>query len=156
MIYITDEGDSIRVEGDELSQHFPYQGILTIPKNSLFLIVDDKSKMVCFKSISNNEVIFTAILGYLSIDGVIVTRDNIVDKFDKVANTVYKSSGGGGGNIDIDEILDNQSIIISMLESLTQDNNIINNMIDDINNETINCEYVDIQLIDEINNEIIC
>lgn len=59
MIYITDEGDNIRVEGEEVSRHYPYVGVLTIPKNSVLMIMDEQSDMVVFKSASNYDTWFT-------------------------------------------------------------------------------------------------
>lgn len=155
MIYIYDKGDSVRVEGD-ISQHYPYNGIITIPKNTVFLCVEDNSEMVVFKSVSNNEAIFSGLFGQIQFDGKYATRENISDLFDKTFNTIYKS-GGSGGTIETDEIIQNQEIIISMLESLTEDHNRINDMIDEINNEHINCDYIENEIINQIiNEEITC
>lgn len=194
MIKITDEKDNIRVEGEEISRHYPYEGILTIPKNSVLLILDEDSDMVVFKSASNYDTWFTGIIGSIYIEGELVTRDNIVDKFNAVAYSAYSSSGGegggvtsingeqgdvklktingysllGDGNIIIEgggtsgggccnETLNNQATIISMLESLTNDQTIINNMIDSIISETIECENAEIDTIDNIiGDEINC
>lgn len=208
MIYITDIGDSIRVEGEEVSRHYPYVGILTIPKNNILMILDENSEMVVFKSSSNYDTWFTGILGNIYIEGKLVTRENIVDEFNKIAYELPKGTGGGdidlsdyytseetdellddkqdtlvsgynlktvngqsllgSGNIYIEgggsseggccnEMINNQTTIISMLESLTNDHNTINKMIDAINNETIECEYPDVDLLNDImNEEIIC
>ena len=195
MIYITDEGDNIRVEGEEVSRHYPYVGILTIPKNSVLMILDENSEMVVFKSSSNYDTWFTGIIGSIYIEGVLVTRETIVDAFNAVAYSAYSSSGGdntagvtsingeqgdvklktingysllGDGNIIIEgggtsgggccnETLNNQATIISMLESLTNDQTIINNMIDSIISETIECENAEIDTIDNIiGDEITC
>lgn len=196
MIYITDEGDNIRVEGEEVSRHYPYTGILTIPKNSVLMVLDEKSEMVVFKSASNYDTWFTGILGSIYIECVLVTRETITDAFNAVAYSAYSSSGGDGtttlgvtsingeqgdvtlktvngysllgeGNIIIEggsggtscctEMLENQAIIISMLESLTTDHNRINVLLDEINNETLSCEYEEVTLADDIiGEEISC
>ena len=159
MIYITDEVDNIRVEGEEVSRHYPYVGILTIPKNSILMILDEKSEMVVFKSSANYDTWFTGILGSIYIEGVLVTRETITDAFNAVAYSAYSSSGGGSSSDGgcCKETLSNQTAIISMLESLTNDQNIINNMIDSINNETIECEKAEVDAIDNIiGDEITC
>lgn len=193
MIKITDEKDNIRVEGEEISRHYPYEGILTIPKNSVLLILDEDSDMVVFKSASNYDTWFTGIIGSIQIEGELVTRDNIVDKFNAVAYSAYSSSGGEGGGVtsingqtgDIslktingysllgegniyvegggegmsccNDLMANQTKILSMLESLTNDKNIINDMIDKINNEMVECEYPESNVINDIiGDEITC
>lgn len=208
MIYITDIGDSIRIEGEEVTKYNPSVGLLTVPKNSILLMLDEKSEMVVFKSIANYDTWFTGVLGSIYIEGKLVTRENIVEEFNKVANVLPKGTGGGdcdlsdyytieetedllndkqdklvsgynlktvngqsllgSGNIYIEgggsseggccnEMLNNQTTIISMLESLTNDHNTINKMIDAINNETIECDYPEVDLLNDImNDEIIC
>ena len=208
MIYITDIGDSIRIEGEEVTKYNPSVGLLTVPKNSILLMLDEKSEMVVFKSIANYDTWFTGVLGSIYIGGKLVTRENIVEEFNKVANVLPKGTGGGdcdlsdyytieetedllndkqdklvsgynlktvngqsllgSGNIYIEgggsseggccnEMLNNQTTIISMLESLTNDHNTINKMIDAINNETIECDYPEVDLLNDImNDEIIC
>ena len=136
MIYITDEGDNIRVEGEEVSRHYPYVGILTIPKNSVLMIMDENSEMVVFKSSSNYDTWFTGILGNITIEGVLVTRETIVDAFNAVAYSAYSSSGGGS---DTSECC---STIISMISNLKayEEITIMEAMIDEINGETNMCE----------------
>lgn len=156
MIKITDEKDNIRVEGEEISRHYPYEGILTIPKNSVLLILDEDSDMVVFKSASNYDTWFTGIIGSIQIEGELVTRDNIVDKFNAVAYSAYSSSGGEGMSC-CNDLMTNQTKILSMLESLTNDKNIINDMIDKINNEMVECEYPESNVINDIiGDEITC
>lgn len=180
MIKITDTNDGIRVEGEEVSRHYPYTGILVIPKNSTLVILDDASEMVVFKSSANYDTWFTGILGSILIEGEIVTRDNIIEKFNAISNVL--PSGGSCGNVDLSNyytkeevdylistvdgeggvgccatILNNQSNIISMLESLTNDKVLINNMLDAINNEKLNCNYPEETLLNEIiDEEITC
>lgn len=143
MIYITDVGDGLRVEGEEVSRHYPYVGILTIPKNSTLVIIDEKSEMVVFKSSANYDTWFTGILGSIYIEGELVTRDNIVEKFNEISNVLPKGSGGGGMSDECCSTLTSgQSTIISMIANLDQykDITIIEALIDEINGEEINCE----------------
>lgn len=182
MIYITDEDHSIRVEGEEVSRHYPYVGVLTIPKNTVLMVLDEKSNMVVFKSASNYDTWFTGILGNIYIEGVLVTRDNIVDKFNAVAYELPSGTGstdvdlsnyytkdevdylistvdgeGGGGVGCCLDIIKNQEAMISMLESVTNDQNIINNMLDAINNETLECDYAEANILNDIiGDEITC
>lgn len=101
MIYISDNVTSIKVEGDEISRNYASGGVLTIPKNSTLAIMDDSSNTITFKSSSNYDTWFTAQLGKLYIDNELVTRDNVISKFNKIANTL---SGGGGGSDCCDTI----------------------------------------------------
>jgi hypothetical protein len=161
MIYITDEEDNIRVEGEEVSRHYPYTGILSIPKNSVLMIMDEKSEMVVFKSSANYDTWFTGIIGSIYIEGELVTRETIVDRFNAVAYSAYSSSGGGGGGTMSDECctlsLQNQEKIISMLSILTNDKYMINEMIDNIINEEIECDNPEIDTINDIiGEEISC
>lgn len=143
MIYITDVGDGIRVEGEEVSRHYPYVGILTIPKNSTLVIIDEKSEMVVFKSSANYDTWFTGILGSIYIEGELVTRDNIVEKFNEISNVLPKGSGGGGMSDECCSTLTSgQDEIKTMIQQLSILNDVlyIDGMIDEINGEEINCE----------------
>lgn len=180
MIHITDQDHSVRIEGEEVSRHYPYTSVLTIPKNVILMILDENSEMVVFKSASNYDTWFTGILGNIYIQGVKVTRSNIIEKFNAVA---YELPSGGGGSADLSnyytksevdylistvegggggvgcclDIIKNQEAMISMLESVTNDQVILNNMLDAINNETIECDYPEQMLMDEIiGDEIMC
>lgn len=142
MIYITDVGDGIRVEGEEVSRHYPYVGILTIPKNSTLVIIDEKSEMVVFKSSANYDTWFTGILGSIYIEGELVTRDNIVEKFNEISNVLPKGSGGGGMSDECCSTLTSgQDEIKTMIQQLSILNDVlyIDGMIDEINGEEINC-----------------
>ena len=100
MIKITSTNDVIIVEGDELTRHYPYNGTLVIPKNSTLVLLDEKSEMVLFKSASNYDTLFTGILGSISIEDELVTRDNIIEKFNAISNVIQ-----GGGNVDLFEVV---------------------------------------------------
>ena len=99
MIKITSTNDVIIVEGDELTRHYPNNGTLVIPKNSTLLLLDEKSEMVLFKSASNYDTLFTGILGSISIEDEIVTRENIIEKFNAISNVNV------GGNVDLFEVV---------------------------------------------------
>ena len=99
MIKITSTNDVIIVEGDELTRHYPYNGTLVIPKNSTLVILDEASEMVLFKSASNYDTLFTGILGSILIEDEIVTRDNIIEKFNAISNVIV------GGNVDLFEVV---------------------------------------------------
>lgn len=180
MVYITDTRTNILVEGDELNSRYPYNGVLTIPYNSTLVIVGEYTDMVTFKSVANFDTQFTAIIGRLYIQGELVTKENVIEKFNAIANVVPSSSGGTSADLsnyytkdEVDyllstvdggegvgccsTILTNQANIISMLESLTNDHTIINNMVDSINGEELDCTNEEADLINEINgDEITC
>ena len=99
MIKITSTNDVIIVEGDELTRHYPYNGTLVIPKNSTLVLLDESSEMVLFKSASNYDTLFTGILGSIYIEDEIVTRENIIEKFNAISNVIV------GGNVDLFEVV---------------------------------------------------
>ena len=99
MIKITSTNDVIIVEGDELTRHYPNNGTLVIPKNSTIVVLDEKSEMVLFKSASNYDTLFTGILGSILIEDEIVTRENIIEKFNAISNVNV------GGNVDLFEVV---------------------------------------------------
>ena len=109
MIKITDTNDGIRVEGEEVSRHYPYTGVLVIPKNSTLVIIDEKSEMVVFKSSANYDTWFTGILGSIYIEDEIVTRENIIEKFNAISNVL--PSGGSGGNVDLDNYYTKEEVM---------------------------------------------
>lgn len=97
----------------------------------------------------------TVTAGVTSING---------EQGDVTLKTVNGYSLLGEGDITIEggtscctEMLENQAIIISMLESLTTDHNRINTLLDEINNEELTCEYEEVTLADDIiGEEISC
>ena len=99
MIKITSTNDVIIVEGDELTRHYPYNGTLVIPKNSTLVLLDESSEMVLFKSASNYDTLFTGILGSIFIEDELVTRENIIEKFNAISNVNV------GGNVDLFEVV---------------------------------------------------
>ena len=92
MLQITKQGNSIVVEG--LNHYFyPYNGTLEVPCNSVITVVDE-ADIVLFRSASNYDVLFSAKIDEITINGQSVTKDNVGEVFGALSNT---SSGGGGG-----------------------------------------------------------
>ena len=92
MLQITKQGNSIVVEG--LNHYFyPYNGTLEVPCNSVITVVDE-ADIVLFRSASNYDVLFSAKIDEITINGQSVTKDNVGEVFGALSNV---SSGGGGG-----------------------------------------------------------
>lgn len=73
---------------------------ITLPLNSTYAMVDD-SDMVLFKPSANiKQVLFFALVKDIRIEGKTVTRDNVIEKFNELSNTV--STGTISGDITID------------------------------------------------------
>ena len=94
MLNITSNSNGFTVEAIN-NTYYPDNGKLTFGPNQVIMIIDDVSEMVTFKDNSNRRTLFSGIIGQISIDGVVVTRDNIIEKFAEVAT----SQGGGGGDM---------------------------------------------------------
>ena len=102
MLQITKQGNSIVVEG--LNHYFyPYNGTLEVPCNSVITVVD-KGDIVLFRSASNYDVLFSAKIDEITINGQSVTKDNVGEVFGALSNT---SSGGGGLTPEQEEKLNN-------------------------------------------------
>ena len=90
MLQITKQGNSIVVEG--LNHYFyPYNGTLEVPCNSVIIMVDE-GDIVLFRSAANYDVLFSAKIDEITINGQSVTKDNVGEVFGALSNT---SSGGG-------------------------------------------------------------
>ena len=102
MLQITKQGNSIVVEG--LNHYFyPYNGTLEVPCNSVITVVDE-GDIVLFRSASNYDVLFSAKIDEITINGQSVTKDNVGEVFGALSNTSY---GGGGLTPDQEEKLNN-------------------------------------------------
>lgn len=89
MLQITKQGNSIVVEG--LNHYFyPYNGTLEVPCNSVIAVVDE-ADIVLFRSASNYDVLFSAKIDEITINGQSVTKDNVGEVFGALSNV---SSGG--------------------------------------------------------------
>lgn len=97
MIQITKENNSLKVVGVN-NPTYPYSGTLTFPINSVVLVTDS-SDMAVFRSVANNDVLFSGMIGSITIGGQSVTKETIITEFGAIANS--SSSGGGtGGAVD--------------------------------------------------------
>ena len=93
-LQIEDLGNSIKVQGTD-NVLFPNNATLTFPKNSV-IIETDESDIATFRSAANYDVLFSGKIKYINIDGQGVTKENIIERFDAIAN----QESGGGGDID--------------------------------------------------------
>ena len=94
MIKINSNSNGFSVEGVN-NVFYPDNGTLVFAANTVIMLLDD-SEMVTFRSAANNDVLFSGLIGQIQIDGATVTKENIIDKFDEVANKEI----GGGGDMD--------------------------------------------------------
>lgn len=89
MLQITKQGNSIVVTG--LNHYFyPYNGTLEVPCNSVITVVDE-GDIVLFRSASNYDVLFSAKIDEITIEGQSVTKDNVGEVFGALSNV---KSGG--------------------------------------------------------------
>ena len=89
MLQITKQGNSIVVTG--LNHYFyPYNGTLEVPCNSVITVVDE-GDIVLFRSASNYDVLFSAKIDEITINGQSVTKDNVGEVFGALSNV---NSGG--------------------------------------------------------------
>lgn len=108
MLNITKSGNSLVVEGVS-NKAYPDNGKLSIPMNSVIIVLDN-SEFVTFRSSANNNVYFSANINQIRISGAAVTKQTIIAAFDTVANT-SGGGGGGGGDYDALEAKVNQEIL---------------------------------------------
>ena len=102
MLQISKQGNSIVVEG--LNHYFyPYNGTLEVPCNSVITVVDE-GDIVLFRSAANYDVLFSAKIDEITINGQSVTKDNVGEVFGALSNV---SSGGGGLTPEQEEKLNN-------------------------------------------------
>ena len=93
MININKSGDSLLITSYNNSQ-FPWsEGELSVPLNSVYFILENDTDFLVFRSIYNDEKLFTALIDEIQINGQQATRDNIVQLFDSVANTTVSGDG---------------------------------------------------------------
>lgn len=97
MFNISRSNNSLLITSNDNSQ-FPWKdGKMSIPMNSVTYVIDE-SDYIAFRSISNNDILFTALIDEIQIEGESVTKDTIIEKFDAVANG---STGGGSASVDL-------------------------------------------------------
>ena len=90
LLKITDNGNGILVQGTD-NILYPDNATLTFPYNSIILVTDE-SDIATFRSASNNDVLFSGLIGKIEIGSTTVTKANIIEKFDEIAN---QENGGG-------------------------------------------------------------
>lgn len=90
-LYINSTEQGFTVRGVN-NNFFPDNATLAYPANSVILIIDE-SDMATFRSASNYDVLFSALIKDININEERVTKDNIIETFNEAAN---KPSGGGG------------------------------------------------------------
>lgn len=89
MLQITKQGNSIVVEG--LNHYFyPYNGTLEVPCNSVITVVDE-GDIVLFRSAANYDVLFSAKIDEITINGQSITKDDVGLVFGGLSNV---KSGG--------------------------------------------------------------
>ena len=84
MIKIEKLNNGFKVEGID-NVLYPDNGTLVFGPKTVILVTDE-SDMVTFRSASNFDVLFSGLINNITIDGESVTKDNIVEKFQAVAN----------------------------------------------------------------------
>lgn len=84
MIKIVKLNNGFKVEGID-NVLYPDNGTLVFGPKTVILVTDE-SDMVTFRSASNFDVLFSGLIENITIDGENVTKDNIVEKFQAVAN----------------------------------------------------------------------
>lgn len=101
MLQITKQGNSIVVEG--LNHYFyPYNGTMEVPCNSVITVVDE-GDIVLFRSASNYDVLFSAKVDEITINGQSITKQNVGEVFGGLSNV----SPGGGLTPEQEEKLNN-------------------------------------------------
>lgn len=83
-LFINSTEQGFRVRGIN-NNFFPDNATLAYPANSVILITDE-SDMATFRSASNYDVLFSALIKYININGERVNKDNIIETFNEAAN----------------------------------------------------------------------
>lgn len=84
MIKIEKLNNGFKVEGID-NVLYPDNGTLVFGTKTVILVTDE-SNMATFRSASNFDVLFSGLIQNITIDGQSVTKDNIVEKFQAIAN----------------------------------------------------------------------
>ena len=84
MIKIEKLNNGFKVEGID-NVLYPDNGTLVFGPNTVILVTDE-SNIATFRSASNFDVLFSGLIENITIDGESVTKDNIVEKFQAIAN----------------------------------------------------------------------
>lgn len=96
MLNISSANNSLIIESDN-QLTFPYQnGKISVPYNSITYVIDE-SDFIAFRSVSNNDIIFSANINDIRINGSSVTKDTFIEQFDIVANKSESASDATAG-----------------------------------------------------------
>ena len=98
MVNIIKESSSFVIQGDINSYPFK-DGKISLPLNSLFFVIDE-SNVISFKQTRDNNTLLMVNINNLQINGKSVTKENLIEKFDAVANG---NVGGGGSSTKLNE-----------------------------------------------------
>lgn len=90
MIKIEKLTNGFKVEGID-NVLYPDNGTLVFGANTVILVTDE-SNIATFRSASNFDVLFSGLIENITIGGQSVTKDNIVEKFQAIANVSAGSS----------------------------------------------------------------
>lgn len=84
MVNISKESSSFIIQGDVNSYPFK-DGKISLPLNSLYFVIDE-SNVISFKQVNDNNTLLSVNINNLQINGEQVTKENLIEKFDAVAN----------------------------------------------------------------------
>lgn len=84
MVNIIKESSSFVIQGDVNSYPF-LNGKISLPLNSLYFVIDE-SNVISFKQTRDNNTLLSVNINNLQINGEEVTKENLIEKFDAVAN----------------------------------------------------------------------
>lgn len=100
MLIIRSTGIDVIFESDS-PYTFPYEeGKIVVPKNEIAYTLDERTEMVVFRSAVNGAILCSGIIGAITIDGITVTKDNLIDSFNTLA---YAPKGGGTKEPELQE-----------------------------------------------------
>lgn len=97
MLDIKKINNSVVVVSDD-NIFYPNDNTNSYPLNSLMVVVDE-SNMAIFKSAANGDVLFSALIEDLTINGSKTSKDTIFNDLDGVISAP-QGGGGGGGTVD--------------------------------------------------------
>ena len=102
MLQIVKQGNSLVVKGINHS-HYPYNGTIEIPLNSVICVIEEASDIVTFRSASNYDILFSGVISEVTINGNAVTKDTIAEAFGEASN-VPTGGGGEGGTTNYNDL----------------------------------------------------
>lgn len=95
MLHISKVGNSIQVVGED-NRFYPHNDVLNFPLNSIVALTDD-SDMVVFKSAANGDVLFSALVGDITISENATTKEDVLTEFSALSNVATGGGGSGEG-----------------------------------------------------------